>query len=784
MDTQEEKFQLEEKINQAYIDLDFDLVLKKIIKNLQIEGNEVNFIENLYFSDQTKIENSLEQVDSARKFIVKNQQVSLFNARDLTDTFSRLLKGFVLEGEELAQVSQNMKSFNSIKRQYRQIRDYDAIGSMSELFNTIDDFQNYSFYIDKHFDLNGNARSESSPKLEQIRFQINQLEFAIRSKIEELSKKYSTFLSSEAYTIKNSNYVLPVKINYKSKVKGYIHDYSASGKTIFVEPSDVIKLKNDLNSLISDERKEIERICKLVTNYIHNKANELILSMENTKTIDIIFAKGQFAFDQDCVKQEISSAINLRGVRHPLIEKSIVNDLLFEDKKTMVISGSNTGGKTVNLKIIGIFALLTKIGMTLPAQQAKIPIFKNIYTIMGDGQKITANLSTFASHVLKIKEIVLNVKPDDLVLLDELGTSTDPIEGAALAVSVLKNIHQVGATALLTTHYPEVKNYALTNEDVVAVAVQFDLDKIEPTYKIVYNQTANSNALLIAHKYGLPQNVLADAQEILQENDDFVNNSKLTKLMQEFEEGVRENERLSKQAKLTIDQEKGKITMLEQKYQKRLEEGIQAVKNSYKDQIGKLEETLKSMNTFQKHQEIEAKTLLNKLQKEEEQIQFAAENNELSYQIGDFVLMRDKQIKGYIAAINGKKIVVQKGGMKLNTVISKIELVQGVTQKVKKAHSPRQANTQSVKRPSVYNYEINLVGLRHTQASEKLIKEIDNAILSSAHKIKVIHGFGTGVLKQLAQSQMHKNKNLENVRSGDQFEGGLAVTVADVKIKK
>jgi DNA mismatch repair protein MutS2 len=780
----EEEFIIEEQIDDTYIDLDFSLVLRKVIRNLQIEGNEQNFIANLYYQSQSEIEKSLEQVDSARKFIVKNNQISLFNAKDLSESFSRLIKGYVLEGHDLSLVSQNMKSFNSIKRQYREIREYDLNSSMVNLFTTIDEFQNYSFYIDKHFDTSGNAKSESSPRLEQLRFQINQLEYAIRSKIEELSKKYSVFLSNEAYTIKNSNYVLPVKINYKSKIKGYIHDYSASGKTIFVEPTDVINLKNELNSLISDEKKEVNRICKLVTNYIYNKANELIIAMENTKKIDIIFAKGQFAFDQDCVKQEIADHINLHGVRHPLIEKSVVNNLLYEDKKTMVISGSNTGGKTVNLKIIGLFALLTKIGMTLPAQKAKIPIFDKIYTIMGDGQKITANLSTFASHVLKIKEIVLNVKATDLVLLDELGTSTDPIEGAALAVAVLKNIHNVGATALLTTHYPEVKNFALTNDDVVAVAVQFDLDKIEPTYKIVYNQTANSNALLIAHKYGLPQIVLEDAQKILQENDDFVNNSKLTKLMQEFEEGVRENEIQINQSKLTIAQEKGKITMLEQKYQKRLEEGIQAVKRSYKEQIDQLEYTLKSMTTYEKHKQIEAKTLINKLKKEEARIEFAVENNELSYKVGDFILMRDKQIRGYIASINGKKVVIQKGGMKLNTVISKIELIQSVSQKSPKRLAQTQHKSTITKRPTVYIYEVNLVGLRHIQASEKLVKELDNAILSSAHKIKVIHGFGTGVLKQLAQKQMQKNKNLENIRSGDQFEGGLAVTIADVKTVK
>lgn len=775
---------MEFELNNQYQDLDLDLIFKKIINNLQVINQEEYAIENLLINEKREIELSLERVDVARKYIVKNGQINLFNVRNLTKEFERILKGFIMETSELAIISSNLKSFAAIKRQYKIIQEYDPNKQLASFFTSIYDFQNYSYYIDRHVNDQGEMKNEASTKLEQIRSRINQLEYAIRVKIEELSKQFSNYLTSESYTIKDSNFVLPVNVNYKSKIKGYIHDYSASGKTIFVEPTEVIKLKNELNSEKSEERKEIERLCKTITSYIFNVANEMCEAMAKVMEIDIIFAKGLFAYDYDCVKQVISNTINVHNVRHVLIEKPILNNLLFESKKAMVISGSNTGGKTVNLKIIGIFALLTKLGCPLPAERAEFPIFKNIYTIMGDGQKITANLSTFASHVLKIKQIVETVSANDLVLLDELGTSTDPIEGAALAISVFKNIIDVGATAVLTTHYPEVKNFALTSNNIVSTAVQFDLEKIEPTYKLVYNQTANSNALLIAQKYGLPLSILNDAEKILEDNDDFMNNSKLTKLMDEFERGVQANNHRQKDLELIIAQEKGKIKMLEQKYQKRLEEAIKAIKKNYESQINELDIIVKENIQFAKmHHATKAKTIIKNLaQAEQMQASLQTTNSELKneFKINDLVLVRDRMIKGKITEITGDKVIVQRGSFKIKTNLNKLELIDKAVE-VKKGHA--QIKTTQVRQPQVYNYSINLIGMRYTNASEVLLKELDTAILKNAQKITIIHGFGTGVLKKLTRERLKNNKYIKEFRDGDATEGGLAVTIAYLKGK-
>ena len=632
----------------------------------------------------------------------------------------------------------------------------------------------------------------ASPELKRIRKAIVKQNEAIRSKLGSIanSSDNKTFLQDAVVTMRQGRYVIPVKQEHKNQIAGIVHDQSASGATLFVEPQVIVNMNNELRELELAEKKEVQRILDDLSSWVGREELAIKANQEILFKLDYLFAKGRLACNMHASRPEINTngQIIIKKGRHPLIDPKKVVPIDVElgcNYDTLVVTGPNTGGKTVTLKTVGLMCLMAQAGLFVPANSGtSLPIFRNIYADIGDEQSIEQSLSTFSSHMKNIVGITEGANFDCLVLLDELGAGTDPTEGAALAISILEKLYGLGAKTIATTHYTELKKYAISTDGVQNASMEFDVETLSPTYRLIIGVPGKSNAFEISQKLGLSNEIIEKAKTFL-ENGDIAFEDVLTSIANDKK--AAENERqLAEKLRAEIEKEKAKIDELEDRLKNKKDELLEDAKAKAKEILDDAEATAKEVQKAINNKDIEEvkKTIRTKKKKyaprgiseenpdppEADEIEIGARVNVLS--VGE---------KGTVLSLPDDKgnLMVQIGSMKLNVKLSGITLVQeNVTDKERnKVKYSKLARTKSMSVPM----SINVIGKNLDEAEMEVDKYIDDAFLAGLETVQIIHGRGAGILREGLGKMLKRNKNVKSIRKGEYKEGGDGVTVVTLK---
>ena len=644
----------------------------------------------------------------------------------------------------------------------------------------------------------------ASDKLFSLRREIRLLNEKIRARLGEyLTGSEAKFLQEGIVTMRDNRYVLPVRAEYKRNVKGFIHDRSASGATFFIEPEEVLEMNNELRSLTIDEREEVERILKELSLRVGNMSDELTLDIEILEELDSVYARAEYAYKLSCVRPELNEKgiIEIERGRHPLIDRKKVVPVslaLGKDYRFLLISGPNTGGKTVTLKMVGLFSMMAMCGLFVPARRAVLSVFEEIYCDIGDAQSIEESLSTFSSHVTNLIHIVNSANRNCLVLIDELGGGTDPEEGQALAKAILAYLLKTCCTGVITTHYTSLKEYAFATQGVENACMEFDSNTLQPLYVIKIGLPGSSNALAISRRLGLKEEILQSALSNLSADA-----QKFENIVRSAEESrIRADETLKETNALKSEwQEKLAILQSErEKLQKEKEKLTISAKTEARRIINartaEAEELLKEMEalfakeTISEGDLIKARTLKNRLMdkayeddgEDNARPQYKKADGK-DIQIGAKVFVENLRQIGVVQSVRAdkKEAEIVCGGVKIRSKFSNLSLVIGG----EKAQTKKQTLNLEIKRTltpkPMPSLEINVIGKTVHEALPDVAAFIDSAVIANLEEIRIVHGVGTGKLRAGIHDFLRTHKNVAEYRLGRYGEGETGVTIVKIK---
>lgn len=638
----------------------------------------------------------------------------------------------------------------------------------------------------------------ASDRLYSIRSRIRSLNEKIRVKLSEYLSKDARYLQDGIVTIRNDRYVIPVKAEYKNQVRGFVHDRSQTGATFFIEPEYVLELNNELIALTIDEREEVEAILRSLSKRIGNLKDSLFADIEILADIDACLARAEFGYQKKCTKPEINGRgyINIIKGRHPLLDKDKTVPVSIELGKNydfLLLSGANTGGKTVTLKMCGLFSLMAQCGLFVPASEgSSLAVFDNIFCDIGDSQSIEENLSTFSSHVLNIKNICDGVTVNSLVLIDELGGGTNPDEGQALAKAIVTHFLKIGCKGIVTTHFTPLKEFAYSNDRIENASMEFDAQTLKPLYRIKIGLPGASNAIAISRRLGLGEKILNDALNFMTEGArNFENVLKSAEESRvKAEEKLSSVQSLENEWKRKVNEVNKKIEEINREKEKISRSARSETRRIIAERCETADEILKEIENIFKAEEIsqsdliKARTLKNKLSDisyEEEEIKNKISGfipaNRANLKCGATVFIEKTQSRGQVIFISNKKdeIEVLCGSIKMHCKFADLQIISGYEQKKEKTkvikHMP----------PSRPLLEINVLGMTVEEALYEVDNFIDRAVTDNLEEIKVIHGVGTGRLKNAIAQHLKGKKNVESFRLGKYGEGETGVTVIKLK---
>lgn len=628
----------------------------------------------------------------------------------------------------------------------------------------------------------------ASPELLRIRRKIGAEEQKIRERLNDIVRKNQRKLSDSIITMRNGRYVIPVNVDYRSEFKGIIHDSSQSGQTIYVEPTAIVDMTNNITRLKESEEAEITRILSELTEQVSTVAHDLYEHNINLHHIDFVFAKAKYGAHIKGTKPLIADdeSIRLIGAFHPLIDSETVvkNDIVVEpETKAVIITGPNTGGKTVTIKTVGLSVLMAQAGIPIPARDgSEISVFKNVYADIGDEQSIEQSLSTFSSHMVNIADILKRVDSDSLVILDELGAGTDPEEGAALAISIIEYLLEKQAKIISTTHYPQLKSFSYTREDVINASVEFDVSTLSPTYRLLMGIPGKSNAFEISEKLGLSTSVIDRARKLTGRDNMEVNEmitalERHTTLAREHEQDtqelLREAEKLQKELKESNEQ----FTNFKDKLIKNAEDEANRIVKQRELEAAEIIKELEMMkelgaDSIQVHELIKAKKELSDSYYARDIKKDIRNEKEETLQTGDEVDVLTYGQKGEIIGLNGDEVTVQMGIIKMK--LDKSEVKKRKAKKAEKPVTIRQNKTQ-------VSRTLDLRGERYEDALIRLEHYLDQVLLSNYADVEIIHGKGTGALQKGVQQYLKRHPKVASFRGGMPSEGGFGVTIVEMK---
>lgn len=730
----------------------------------------------------------------AIKLILKKGNPDISALQDVTTPIKRGEKGGMMSAGELLRIARVLKIARAL------IAYHDEPSVLSYLFDCLTADRKLENEIYGAIISEDEISDNASPELFNIRRKISSTHAKIREHLNNLihSAKYQKYLQESIITIRDGRYVVPVKAEHKSDVGGIVHDMSATGSTIFVEPNAVVNENNNIRELMAKEKAEIERILFKLTAMAVEKSHELFVNQRTICLIDFLIAKAKLALKQNAITPKINDKnyVVIEKGRHPLLDAKTVVPISLElgkSFKTLVVTGPNTGGKTVTLKTVGLLCLMTACGLAIPAADGTdICVFDNIFADIGDEQSIEQSLSTFSSHMTNIVNILKQFTPNSLVLFDELGAGTDPTEGAALATAVLQYVKDFGALTVATTHYSEIKFYALTTSGVENASCEFDVNSLRPTYRLLIGVPGKSNAFAISRRLGLPEYIIENAAERLSEEnvkfEDVISNLERSRQEAEKEKQLVEKyKRDAEQLKKELEAEKEKIQRTRQKLtenaNKEAKKILEQAKKEAEDVINEIKEARKLKSEQEMNRVLnEARTNINKNIKNRDKSQVAKPivNNNVPKKliVGNSVEILDIGQKGIVLAPpNADGMVnLQVGIMKINSHITNLRLINDSApdKHINKAKSGmlRLANIKT---------EIDLRGQLLEDAVFAAEKYIDEAFLGGLVNVTIIHGKGTGVLRKGIHDMLKTNPCVKSYRLGVYGEGETGVTVVELK---
>lgn len=636
----------------------------------------------------------------------------------------------------------------------------------------------------------------ASDTLYSIRKSRKSLEENIKDKLNHFihSPSYSKYLMNPIITIRDNRFVIPVKDEYRTQISGLIHDISASGSTVFIEPTSIFDINNEINTLKIKENIEIEKILSILSGKLAIVKNELENNVRLLGIIDFIFAKANYAKDINGISPTISNKkeFNLIQAKHPLIDKAKVVpiDISLGNKfSSLVITGPNTGGKTVTLKTVGLLHLMAYSGLLIPAHEnSSIYVFDNIFSDIGDEQSIQESLSTFSSHMKNIIGITETATCQSLILVDELGSGTDPVEGSSLAISILEFFNNLGALCISTTHYPEIKNYALTHDSYINASAEFDVENLRPTYNIILGVPGKSNAFAISEKLGLNKKILNRANSLIGSNDvkieDVLKNIYDSKKQIDLDKTKIENDSKEiEKLKLELQKDNSAVKEKEKELIENAKIEARDILLDAKDEatriireinsIANASSSIKDLNNLRNELNAKIKNLNNS-----EKEKFKSNISATDLIKGTKVIINTLNQKGVILGqVKNNKVQVQVGNSKLHIDIDNLSLdnSKNENKKIQKSSS-----TSHLKQRMVSN-EINVIGLNVDEAIYIIDKYLDDCSLSSLNNIRIVHGKGTGKLRQGIHTFLKKHPHVKSYRLGTFGEGEMGVTVVELK---
>ncbi len=643
---------------------------------------------------------------------------------------------------------------------------------------------------------------DASSELRRIRRTIKNTNDKVREQLNATVNSSSEMLRDNLVTMRNGRYCLPVKQEYKSSFQGMIHDQSATGSTFFIEPMAIVKLNNELAELAMKEQEEIEKILASISSLCAPEAEGLERNVILLAELDFIFAKAKLSKKMQGSEPDFSeNYIEIKKGRHPLIPRDRVVPIdvkLGQDYRLLIITGPNTGGKTVSLKTVGLFTLMGQAGLHIPAfDGSHLRVFEEVYADIGDEQSIEQSLSTFSSHMTNTISILKRANKNTLALFDELGAGTDPAEGAALAISILDNLLNRQVTAMATTHYSELKVYALSTEQVENASCEFDVESLQPTYRLLIGVPGKSNAFAISSKLGLPKEIIDKANSLVDEDarsvEDVVTGLEQTRKELEAEQQKAEfyREEIERQ-KRKLEEKNERIDKAKDKILRRANEEaneiLQNAKNIADESIRKYNKwmeggAIKDMEKQRSSIREELRRTGEKLDSGKKKRRNTNAPDKLS--IGDLVMVHSLGVKGTVSTLpnNKGKLFVQMGILRSEVDIKDLELLEEETLQIRKEKIRERSNTGKIKMSKSMNVSssINLIGKTVDEAIALLDKYLDDAYLARLHQVTIIHGVGTGALKNAVQTHCKKTNYIQSYRMGEFGEGGYGVTVVEFK---
>ena len=622
-------------------------------------------------------------------------------------------------------------------------------------------------------------KDKASDKLFQIRTKLKKVEASLQDRVASLAASYSTYLNDTSVTLRDGHFVLPVKTAYKNKIPGVVYDVSDSGNTTFIEPIEIVQINVEITSLRCEENEEIRRILKELTNLVLLNEYEILNNNQIIGVLDFLSCKANYALANDHEIATINNKqyLSLIEARHPLIDRNKVvsNNFYLDDvKRIIIISGPNAGGKTVSLKTVGLIVLMNQCGLAVPVKKAELGYFKNIFIDIGDNQSLSDNLSTFSAHMSQISEIIRFCGGKDLILVDELGTGTDPKEGEALALGIVKFLEKKHVLAMISSHFGALKEYAFLSETLDNSSMIFDETNLVPTYIFRQGAPGKSYALDVATRYGIPEEVVKDAKDYAKKHE----NSQVDDLMRELQLKVNEVAKLEKELlnkQREIERKEKRLAVDEENLKNRRDHLLEEVKNTKKDMIDKAKEEIDyiisqlSNGDLKLHEVIELKNKLEELEENEETEEF----NEV-IELNDYISVPSLGIYGRVVRLKGTKAKIQSdSGMSFDIDVNKLHKEE--KPKVGHAKPSKNREYEDIINTSV-SLELNIIGLRVEEAMSKVTKYIDNCRLKRLKQVRIIHGFGSGALRNATRKYLDTQKDL-TYRPGGEYEGGGGATV-------
>lgn len=750
-------------------------------------------------TDFDKVVQLLEEMDEGLSILRVKGNVPMGGIFDVRPSARRAQIGGMLAAVELMEISSTIRASRILRNFIEDLEADEVIDiphfiSKKEAMPVLTGLQHE---INNCIDDNGAVLDSASQTLRSIRQSLRAEEGKVRSKLESLIRgsNAAKMLSDTLVTIRNDRFVIPVKQEYRHHYGGIVHDQSSSGQTLFIEPDSVVQANNEIHRLKMKEQAEIERILLALSAMVEEVASDLFNLVKVLGDIDVILAKGKYGQANKCTmpKMNQDGYIRLIRARHPLLpmESAIPNDIEFgKDITAIVITGPNTGGKTVTLKTVGLCTLMAQAGLPVPALDgSELAVFEQLFADIGDEQSIEQSLSTFSSHMVNIVDILQKFDHESLVLFDELGAGTDPQEGAALAISILDEVHGRGARVMATTHYPELKAYGYNRPGVANASVEFDIETLSPTYRLLIGVPGRSNAFEISSRLGLPESIIDRAKGFTGTDRHEVESmiASLEETRRQSEDDAErshalllESETLRKELQDKLQAYEERKEALDKKAKEKARKIVDEAKREAEAIIAELREMRKNADQVVKeHELIEARKRLeeatpledNKVLKKAAQVKARAQN----LVVGDEVKVLSYGQRGtLLEKVSNTEWVVQMGILKMKISDSDLEYIKPEKEPVLRTAGVKNRNSH-------VKLELDLRGERYEDAILRTEKYIDDALLSNYGRVSIIHGVGTGALRQGIQSYLKKHKRVKSFRFGEAGEGGLGVTVVELK---